>query len=533
MRYLIYILGKNPLLNAQLAQFIGSHETILCSCVCFEDTDAFLAQLRLRKPQLAFCCCDDGPLPEWERFDGAPRLGLFSAAPAPAIAQEAVARQAVALLCAPFEEKTIHKALEHFAWELYPVTQQEAVCRLAEVQERFSELVDMLPRNMIYRMSTFSHAEPEILRARWEFMKTGYSIDQFCHAIILLKWESNAYQAGPWLNSFFTVRDTIRTTLKKRQSGLLFNGSNENYLGILFCVPDGCTLTRETMAATLGSIVAALRGIVGLRLVIGVGCIHRQILEMPLSYKEAGRALSSHDQFTESDIIFFEDLPLPSFFSELGHKKIIQFSELLEMGQFSEARNQIEQLFSDLDDSGCAVETARENSLDMLSVIRANAVVNGLERSSVQEYMRAIETEASITRMKAALSSALEEYRHQLETSREQSALSIVERAKRLIQKDYGSALSLESVASSLYVNPSYLSQLFHRETGQKFIAYLTELRMEKAKELMADPKLKIYEIGEMVGYPNKRYFSKLFEKYTGMTPKAYRSYISLHDAAH
>lgn len=58
-----------------------------------------------------------------------------------------------------------------------------------------------------------------------------------------------------------------------------------------------------------------------------------------------------------------------------------------------------------------------------------------------------------------------------------------------LIQKEYGSALNLESVASSLYVNPSYLSQLFHWETGQKFIAYLTELRIEKAKELMARPQ--------------------------------------------
>lgn len=326
---------------------------------------------------------------------------------------------------------------------------------------------------------------------------------------------------------FFAVRDTIKATLKKQRMGLLFNGSNENYLGILFCVPEGRELTLDGIQKTIRALRASLYENCGIRARIGVGRIHEQLLEMPLSYKEAGQALSYQGQLMDADALFYEELPLPGLFADTGHKQLIQFSELLEMGQFAEAQAQAERIFSDPETGRRDPKALHESYLDLLSVIRVNAMVNGLECGFLQQCMREHGTQASVDQMKSGLRSALFDYQRQLEAVRAQSALSIVERAKRLIQTNDPSALSLEFVASSIYVNPSYLSQLFHRETGKKFIDYLTELRMEKAKELMKDPRLKIYEIGEAVGYPNKRYFSKLFEKYTRMTPSAYRRYLS------
>ena len=60
------------------------------------------------------------------------------------------------------------------------------------------------------------------------------------------------------------------------------------------------------------------------------------------------------------------------------------------------------------------------------------------------------------------------------------------------------------------------------------FINYLTSKRMEKAKELLKNPRLKIYEISTAVGYENSRYFSSIFKKYTGQTPIDYRSSLGL-----
>lgn len=72
-------------------------------------------------------------------------------------------------------------------------------------------------------------------------------------------------------------------------------------------------------------------------------------------------------------------------------------------------------------------------------------------------------------------------------------------------------------------MNASYLSRVFKQETGENFVSFLTRLRMEKAKSLLRDRNIKVYEVAERVGYPNTAYFSKLFKKLSGMSPEEYR----------
>lgn len=84
--------------------------------------------------------------------------------------------------------------------------------------------------------------------------------------------------------------------------------------------------------------------------------------------------------------------------------------------------------------------------------------------------------------------------------------------------------LSLEEVASSVYVSKWYLSKLFHKEKGIKFSDYLSALRIEEAQRIIReDPSLKNYEVAEIMGYGNDRYFSQVFKKVTGMTPSEFR----------
>ena len=78
-------------------------------------------------------------------------------------------------------------------------------------------------------------------------------------------------------------------------------------------------------------------------------------------------------------------------------------------------------------------------------------------------------------------------------------------------------------LASLFYMNRSYISQLFRRKTGGKFIDYLNDVRIEKACELLAASDRKIYQIARAVGYDNPKYFFRLFHKKTGVTPEEYR----------
>ncbi|MGL4739041.1 MAG: response regulator [Cellulosilyticaceae bacterium] len=100
----------------------------------------------------------------------------------------------------------------------------------------------------------------------------------------------------------------------------------------------------------------------------------------------------------------------------------------------------------------------------------------------------------------------------------------IIKTAQNYIQEHYAENLTLNTLADFLFIHPIYLSKLFKERTGQNFIDYLTDIRIEKAKELLTQTHFKIYDISEMVGYESSKYFSKLFKDIVGVTPKAYRS---------
>lgn len=91
------------------------------------------------------------------------------------------------------------------------------------------------------------------------------------------------------------------------------------------------------------------------------------------------------------------------------------------------------------------------------------------------------------------------------------------------IEKQYGNEdVSLQSVCAYLSISTSYFSTLFKNHTGKTFVEVLTIKRMERAKHLIANTALKLYEIAEQVGYGDAHYFSLTFKKYTGLTPTQY-----------
>jgi len=97
---------------------------------------------------------------------------------------------------------------------------------------------------------------------------------------------------------------------------------------------------------------------------------------------------------------------------------------------------------------------------------------------------------------------------------------------KSYIDKHVGEAISLESMADLVAMNPAYFSRFFKRHEGMQFSDYLVRRRMEKAIELLEDPRNKIFEICTKVGYYGKQSFYKQFRKYTGRTPAQYRDEV-------
>lgn len=100
----------------------------------------------------------------------------------------------------------------------------------------------------------------------------------------------------------------------------------------------------------------------------------------------------------------------------------------------------------------------------------------------------------------------------------------LVEKMKAYVRGHFDdSALSLSELADQLYFNPSYLSRTFKKGAGVSFTEFLTEVRMEKAVELLREGDRKAFEIAQAVGIPDPAYFSTCFKKYTGVSFSRYR----------
>ncbi|WAM36047.1 response regulator [Caldicellulosiruptor acetigenus] len=102
---------------------------------------------------------------------------------------------------------------------------------------------------------------------------------------------------------------------------------------------------------------------------------------------------------------------------------------------------------------------------------------------------------------------------------------STIKKVKEIIEKEYNNpSLSLSTVAEKVNMSMSHLSFIFKQETGQTFIEYLTNIRLNKAKELLISSSLKVTEIATMVGYNEPHYFSYLFKRKTGLSPQEFRN---------
>lgn len=109
------------------------------------------------------------------------------------------------------------------------------------------------------------------------------------------------------------------------------------------------------------------------------------------------------------------------------------------------------------------------------------------------------------------------------EPEEEEYYQNIVRKVQDYIAENYASNVSLEEVAGQIGMNPAYLSRYFKQRTGNTFMEYVLQVRVNKAIELLKDSTIKVYEVGDQVGYKSMKHFYKVFKKITKVTPSQYR----------
>ena len=114
-------------------------------------------------------------------------------------------------------------------------------------------------------------------------------------------------------------------------------------------------------------------------------------------------------------------------------------------------------------------------------------------------------------------------FRQQVETEPQQQEERTITGLTRYLQAHLAEEVSLSVLAEEFHLSSQYISQLFKSEIGVNFLAYLTNIRMERAKKLLLTTSLSIAEVAQQSGYGDYRVFTKVFRKSEGITPSQYR----------
>ena len=247
---------------------------------------------------------------------------------------------------------------------------------------------------------------------------------------------------------------------------------------------------------------------------------------IPMAFSQSNRAIMGRFYLGQKQFIKFSTIK--SKITQLQYDvqpAINDLSHSMTMSDFSGARKALEQVFIDL--SYCPEDSFRRCIHEILDGLCLKAdSFSAFYAASANEIAFCVDYLNTYRELKTYLNTLLKNAIEYLDSEKEKKSQRRIEMSKDYIEGHYSEPFSLNDIADYVELNPSYFSNLFRTQTGVTFSEYLLNVRMEKAKELLKDPKIKIYEIGNLVGYEDAVSFGRAFKKKWGISPKEYRNSV-------
>lgn len=324
----------------------------------------------------------------------------------------------------------------------------------------------------------------------------------------------------------FSIVNILEEIIPGRWKKEIVIENSAEYLLIVNLTEEIKVAGREELEQLCASIRETVKDFMNLSLSIGIGPVVFSLRELRTAYRRADRAMRRRFFEGTGHILFDED-SLPEYenklLGDLPEEKAYAFLNVLEEGDEVKAIG-----FLDRFRDGFAYCRTDERVVREAYIRLAEAVCacqsyrnHTLISSSGASPFEALLLEETLEGLHHVLTSFTR--RIFLAEGGHEEQLSYAERAVQMIQRYYAEDISLQSVASQINVNPSYLSRVFKQEKGENFISYLTRVRIERAKVFLESRKYKVYEVADKVGYHNYTYFSKIFKKIVGVSPEEFR----------
>lgn len=272
----------------------------------------------------------------------------------------------------------------------------------------------------------------------------------------------------------------------------------------------------------------------GFCITIGIGNKYKNLTDVHISYREACSAALLDRVYGREIVYIFNDL---NFGNKVYSKQLhilgdTKLYDDLKIGAFPEIKNDIVDIITQIKSSKLELDAI--NTIIYNVVLLSCKTINELgydifeimgEDFNLHFDVKEINNLVQLEEWLLSFFYKVNEYIDQKRSNRNQKLLSKV---KDYVDGNYNENITLTSISKDFGISSGYLSVLFNDYIGQNFIDYLTNLRIQSAKNLLKRTDLKIYEIADRVGYRDAYYFSTAFKKIVGINPTDYREKLNM-----
>lgn len=351
------------------------------------------------------------------------------------------------------------------------------------------------------------------------------------YSIVLLKIQSMKHDYEEYSGSIVAVDERI-VKLAEPEHVLIFDRALEGRAFLFKADSEEELLAYQK--EYLGDVKEVLSGYANLRYFGGIGTPVNRLREIPASFEDASHAFAHRYLVAESCILDssllmqegaaeHEDFRISAVNPEQIDRAKMQ--EFLRTGDLDEVVYFVDEFFGKLDGGAMKSRIFRQ----YITMDAYFSIVDFLKGLGLQkDEIEAPDQDGSILQDEKSAMDYIVRIMNKALVLREKKASSryedVVSEVIHYIEDNYAQEeLSLNLLASHVNFSPNHLSMIFSQQTGQTLIRYLTDYRMNRAKELLRCSSKKSSVISMEVGYKDPHYFSYLFKKTQGMTPTQYR----------
>ena len=201
---------------------------------------------------------------------------------------------------------------------------------------------------------------------------------------------------------------------------------------------------------------------------------------------------------------------------------------LISLGDKAGSKKVLNEIFGHIFFStGGNFDVVKARFLELVVLLSRAALKGGADVEQIfglnYKYLAQINSFKTVEELTYWLSSIMARFTDCVFNLTDVKHVDVIYRAVDYIKRNYMNKITLEEIASNVYLSPSYFSKIFKEEMKTNFNFYLNHIRIEMSKKLLVDDSIVLVDISNLVGYEDQSYFSKVFKKLTGISPGKYR----------